>query len=104
MGIVKREKLRDVAGSDPWVINNGLDSDRHPRPPTEIVKDARELVGKRLRYNLVEYNCEHFVKELRYGSAQSTQVQEVQNGGVSGALSGVIERKVTRFVLNIFRN
>jgi len=75
--VVRKDKLQDLAGSDPWVINNSLDRERYPRPPTEIVKEARERVGKRLKYNLLNYNCEHFVKELRYGAAVSDQVGQI---------------------------
>lgn len=73
-GTVRKEKIWDVVGKDDWKINNSMDSQYEPRPANAIVKDAKAMVGKELRYNLVSFNCEHFVKELRYGVAESLQV------------------------------
>ncbi|RVE68832.1 hypothetical protein OJAV_G00095620 [Oryzias javanicus] len=56
--------------------------------PDEIVKKACSLVGASLKYNLKEYNCEHFATELRYGKAESCQVQTVQAIGAAAAAGG----------------
>ncbi|XP_035771651.1 phospholipase A and acyltransferase 3-like [Neolamprologus brichardi] len=87
-GTVRKEKIWDVVGKDDWKINNSMDSQYEPRPANAIVKDAKAMVGKELRYNLVSFNCEHFVKELRYGVAESLQVEKAALGVVGGA--GVI--------------
>lgn len=64
----------DVVGKDDWKINNSMDRQYKPRPANAIVEDAKALVGKELRYDLVSFNCEHFVTKLRYGVAESRQV------------------------------
>uniref|UniRef100_A0A8C7WSV7 LRAT domain-containing protein n=1 Tax=Oryzias sinensis TaxID=183150 RepID=A0A8C7WSV7_9TELE len=73
-GIVKKEKLEDVAGKDSWRVNNILDEKYKPLPPDEIVKKACSLVEASPTYNLTKYNCEHFATEMRYGIAESSQV------------------------------
>uniref|UniRef100_A0A3B4FJZ5 LRAT domain-containing protein n=1 Tax=Pundamilia nyererei TaxID=303518 RepID=A0A3B4FJZ5_9CICH len=73
-GIVRKEKMWDVVGKDKWKINNSMDRQYEPRPANAIVEDAKALVGKELRYDLVSFNCEHFVTKLRYGVAESPQV------------------------------
>uniref|UniRef100_A0A8C8DEE6 LRAT domain-containing protein n=1 Tax=Oryzias sinensis TaxID=183150 RepID=A0A8C8DEE6_9TELE len=75
-GIVKKEKLEDVAGKDSWRVNNILDEKYKPLPPDEIVKKACSLVEASPTYNLTKYNCEHFATEMRYGIAESSQVQK----------------------------
>uniref|UniRef100_A0A3B4FKF5 LRAT domain-containing protein n=1 Tax=Pundamilia nyererei TaxID=303518 RepID=A0A3B4FKF5_9CICH len=74
-GIVRKEKMWDVVGKDKWKINNSMDRQYEPRPANAIVEDAKALVGKELRYDLVSFNCEHFVTKLRYGVAESPQVE-----------------------------
>uniref|UniRef100_A0A669E7I1 LRAT domain-containing protein n=1 Tax=Oreochromis niloticus TaxID=8128 RepID=A0A669E7I1_ORENI len=80
-GTVRKEKIWDVVGKDDWKINNSMDRQYKPRPANVIVEDAKAMVGKELRYDLVEYNCEHFVKELRCGVAESLQVALRVMGG-----------------------
>uniref|UniRef100_A0A3P8S0J6 Retinoic acid receptor responder 3 n=1 Tax=Amphiprion percula TaxID=161767 RepID=A0A3P8S0J6_AMPPE len=85
---VRRQKISDVVGSSRFQINNLLDDDRRPREPHVIVRDACRMVGQELPYNAATYNCEHFVTELRYGDAESRQVQTAAViGGV--AVAGV---------------
>ncbi|KAM9743007.1 phospholipase A and acyltransferase 3-like isoform 1-T4 [Menidia menidia] len=103
-GLVRRESLRDVAGTDPWLVNNAMDRDEEPYPPEQIVKRALKRVGDRVRYHLVKFNCEHFAKELRYGVAESSQVKEVEKGNVLNALVEVQARALTRPFVRIFRN
>lgn len=64
----------NVVGKDKWKINNSMDRQYKPRPANDIVEDAKALVGKELRYDVVSFNCEHFVTKLRYGVAESPQV------------------------------
>ena len=47
-----------------------------PFSGTEIVRRARERIGQ--TYNLVSANCEHFVTEVRTGSAVSLQVETAE--------------------------
>ncbi|XP_060938175.1 phospholipase A and acyltransferase 4-like [Limanda limanda] len=66
-GEVKREKLTDVVGNDSYHSNNLLDKECEARDPSIIVKEACEMVGRKLQYNAATYNCEHFATEMRYG-------------------------------------
>ncbi|XP_073722852.1 spartin-like isoform X2 [Misgurnus anguillicaudatus] len=98
IAIVKQEKLRDVVGNDKYHINNFLDYKYKPRPFSDIIKDAKSLVGTTVSYNPINRNCEHFVTELRYGKPECHQVsddaeytinlgQKVPMGLAEGALS-----------------
>ncbi|CAB1459020.1 unnamed protein product [Pleuronectes platessa] len=73
-GKVKCEKLDDVVGNDRYQVNNLLDDLYDARKPYVIAKEAREMVGRVLSYNVVTYNSEHFLTDLRYGVAESRQV------------------------------
>uniref|UniRef100_A0A4W2C8V5 LRAT domain-containing protein n=1 Tax=Bos indicus x Bos taurus TaxID=30522 RepID=A0A4W2C8V5_BOBOX len=75
--IVKKERLCDVVGRDPYRVNNKHDDKYNPFPPSKIVQWAEELVGRELCYSLTSKNCEHFVNELRYGVSRSDQVSHV---------------------------
>ncbi|XP_062253444.1 phospholipase A and acyltransferase 3-like [Platichthys flesus] len=72
---VKLEKFADVVGSDRYQVNNLLDDKYKPCDPSIIVKEACERVGREPKYDLVDYNCEHFANEMRYGKAESRQVE-----------------------------
>uniref|UniRef100_A0A3Q2QR76 LRAT domain-containing protein n=1 Tax=Fundulus heteroclitus TaxID=8078 RepID=A0A3Q2QR76_FUNHE len=74
MANVKKEKLEEVVGNDPWKINNDRDKIYKPQPIDEIVKQAEKLIGKEQRYNMLDSNCEHFATELRYEKPESQQV------------------------------
>uniref|UniRef100_A0A3B3UU36 HRAS-like suppressor 3 n=1 Tax=Poecilia latipinna TaxID=48699 RepID=A0A3B3UU36_9TELE len=92
---ILKQKLLEVVSTDEWHINNKLDQEKQPRPAHIIVDQANKLVGTTRSYNVVEYNCEHFATELRYGDAESQQVQDALKiglgvTGVSLALGAVI--------------
>ncbi|XP_039641337.1 phospholipase A and acyltransferase 4-like [Perca fluviatilis] len=70
---VKREKIWEVVGNDSFKINNLLDNKYQPRERDIIVKEACSMVGLKMPYSIVKYNCEHFVTELRYGIPESRQ-------------------------------
>lgn len=74
--LVKKEELWDVVGMNQWKINNGLDTKYRPRPAHVIVREACALVNSELPYCVFRGNCEHFANELRYGKAESRQVQK----------------------------
>ncbi|XP_039641338.1 phospholipase A and acyltransferase 4-like [Perca fluviatilis] len=71
---VKREKIWEVVGNDSFKINNLLDDKYQPRERDIIVKEACSMVGRKMPYSIVKYNCEHFVTDLRYGIPESRQV------------------------------
>uniref|UniRef100_A0A672J3J0 LRAT domain-containing protein n=1 Tax=Salarias fasciatus TaxID=181472 RepID=A0A672J3J0_SALFA len=73
-GLVYKEKLQDVVGTNKWRVNNILDNKYRPRPVDDIVKDACALVGKKVTYDVSSSNCEHFATGLRYGKPKSRQV------------------------------
>uniref|UniRef100_A0A3P9N5L1 LRAT domain-containing protein n=1 Tax=Poecilia reticulata TaxID=8081 RepID=A0A3P9N5L1_POERE len=91
---ILKQKLLEVVSSDEWHINNILDQEKQPRPAHIIVDQANKLVSTTRSYNVVDYNCEHFATELRYGDAESQQVRLMEIGlgvtGVSLALGVVI--------------
>ncbi|ELR46111.1 HRAS-like suppressor 2, partial [Bos mutus] len=71
---VKKERLCDVVGKDPYRVNNKHDDKYNPFPPSKVVQLAEKLVGREFCYHLLHTNCEHFVNELRYGVSRSDQV------------------------------
>ncbi|XP_053289718.1 phospholipase A and acyltransferase 1 [Pleuronectes platessa] len=82
-GIVLQEKFSKVVGDDRYKVNNLLDKKYKPRDPSIIVKEACAMVGSELQYDLVTNNCEHFATEMRYGKAESRQVQGAVTTGIS---------------------
>ncbi|XP_031425791.1 phospholipase A and acyltransferase 4-like [Clupea harengus] len=75
--IVKKEKLKEVALGDKWSVHNCLDNEWETKSPDVILKEAEQLVGKKMPYNLLTFNCEHFVTYLRYGIPESRQARKV---------------------------
>ncbi|XP_006050890.4 phospholipase A and acyltransferase 3 isoform X1 [Bubalus bubalis] len=84
--IVKKERLCDVVGRDPYRVNNKHDDKYNPFPPSKIVQWAEELVGQEFCYSLTSNNCEHFVNKLRYGVSRSDQVRDALT---AATISGV---------------
>ncbi|XP_010852351.1 PREDICTED: HRAS-like suppressor 3 [Bison bison bison] len=83
---VKKERLCDVVGKDPYRVNNKHDDKYNPFPPSKIVQLAEKLVGREFCYHLLHTNCEHFVNELRYGVSRSDQVRDAVT---AATISGV---------------
>ncbi|MEQ2180085.1 hypothetical protein GOODEAATRI_032137, partial [Goodea atripinnis] len=79
---VLKQKLLEVVGTDKWRINILHDHERPPRRPSVIVNEALELVGTTRLYHVINYNCEHFATELRYGNPKSQQVVDALDIGV----------------------
>ncbi|XP_010852350.1 PREDICTED: HRAS-like suppressor 3, partial [Bison bison bison] len=71
---VKKERLCDVVGKDPYEVTNKHNDKYNPFPPSKIVQLAEKLVGREFCYRVLRANCEHFVNELRYGVSRSDQV------------------------------
>ncbi|XP_078284001.1 phospholipase A and acyltransferase 2-like [Rhinoraja longicauda] len=72
--VIKMEPLAEVAGCDPWCVNNSSDSRWTPLPIDKIIKRAKEMVGQKVHYDVINANCEHFVNSIRYGKSISFQV------------------------------
>ncbi|XP_038620303.1 phospholipase A and acyltransferase 3-like [Tachyglossus aculeatus] len=89
--LVKKELLYDVVGRDRYRVNNKHDTVHQPLPPSKIVQNAEEQVGREVLYKLTSENCEHFVNELRYGVPRSDQVRDALVGAsVAGAGLAVV--------------
>ncbi|XP_047208838.1 phospholipase A and acyltransferase 3-like [Girardinichthys multiradiatus] len=88
--VVKKEELWDVVGTNKWEINNSLDNNYIPRPAYVIVHDACNMVGLELPYCIIRGNCEHFVNELRYGKAESRQVQKAGEVVLAAGAAAVV--------------
>ncbi|XP_046300465.1 phospholipase A and acyltransferase 4, partial [Marmota monax] len=77
--MVKREQLEDVARGCSYQINNYLDDMYQPLSAEKIISYAEKLIGKEIWYNVLGWNCEHFVTHLRYGKSHSEQEQTPRN-------------------------
>ena len=65
-------------------------------PGDIVVANARACVrAKDLRWNLLTFNCEHFVQLVHGLPVESGQVQNAVKGAVIGALSTLLLPKVT---------
>ncbi|XP_069501092.1 phospholipase A and acyltransferase 3-like [Ambystoma mexicanum] len=71
--VVKRQRLRAVAGNCTYTVHNKYDQHHDPLPSKTIIKRAEELVGQIMIYGMTSANCEHFVTMLRYGVCISEQ-------------------------------
>ncbi|XP_076155256.1 phospholipase A and acyltransferase 4-like [Alosa pseudoharengus] len=85
-------ELSDVAAGDIWRVNNSLDKKWMPQSPDVILKIAQQLVGKKIQYRLLNYNCEHFVTNIRYGKPESRQAKKAKEvvEGSGLILTGVL--------------
>ncbi|XP_029771300.1 phospholipase A and acyltransferase 4-like [Suricata suricatta] len=88
--VVKQELLKDVVGNCFYRINNHLDHEYRPEPVNKIIRSAKEKIGERMEYSLLENNCEHFVTNLRYGWPHSKQVEDALTGGKITIALGVL--------------
>ncbi|KAM3595022.1 uncharacterized protein V6R79_017181 [Siganus canaliculatus] len=96
--VVKRQKIWEVTDGDRFKINNLLDHKYQPRERHVIVREAISRVGEELPYSITSQNCEHFVTMLRYGKAESRQVQDaVVIGGTVLAGIGILAAGIALF-------
>ncbi|XP_076361282.1 phospholipase A and acyltransferase 3-like [Tachypleus tridentatus] len=76
-GVIKLEKLEDVAGFSRVRVNNkevpAKERNLVPLAPNQVVARAKAFVGKVVEYNLLTSNCEHYVTEWKYGKGWSDQ-------------------------------
>lgn len=84
VGTIRKDKFNDVVGDCRWNQNNTMDETYKPKSPAEYLKEAEKMVGRKKKYNLTEYNCEHFVTDLRYGDPKSKQVDRLGSAARSG--------------------
>ncbi|XP_072345411.1 phospholipase A and acyltransferase 3-like isoform X2 [Scyliorhinus torazame] len=88
--VVKKERLSAVAGSSEYRVNNTADQIRNRLPVRQILQNAEAQVGNRQKYNVTAANCEHFVKWLCYGKAESRQAENAVAAGIVGAIAAII--------------
>ncbi|ETE64896.1 Group XVI phospholipase A2, partial [Ophiophagus hannah] len=72
---VRKEKIKDVPGVLKVAVWNKFDEKYPPLDPVCVVKRARHMENKVLRYNPANANCEHFATLMRYDKALSDQVR-----------------------------
>jgi hypothetical protein len=79
---VEREFLANVIANSPWQVFN---VPKNQAESAQRIETARELIGE--RYDLLTFNCEHFVRLVVHGNAESPQVQNFLLVAGLGALS-----------------
>lgn len=78
-GTVQEEPWDMVVGNRKFEVHNLQIS----TSPFIILAKARSFVNK-VKYDLLQYNCEHFVREMITGVAKSTQVKRALTlGGIT---------------------
>ncbi|XP_053151297.1 phospholipase A and acyltransferase 3-like isoform X1 [Hemicordylus capensis] len=55
--VVKKELLKDVVGPNRAWVNNVNDTKSNPRAVEEILRDAKNYLGREISYNLIMSNC-----------------------------------------------
>ncbi|KAK0065893.1 HRAS-like suppressor 2 [Biomphalaria pfeifferi] len=99
--MVAEELIKEVVGESEAYINNERDSTWKAFDPDVIVKRAKELVGKKLEYNILYANCENFVNYCRYGKYDNDQASNAVAAG--SAVVGVAAATVLVFALILER-
>uniref|UniRef100_A0AC34EZH9 LRAT domain-containing protein n=1 Tax=Panagrolaimus sp. ES5 TaxID=591445 RepID=A0AC34EZH9_9BILA len=84
---VRRDPISHISAGCQCRINNSMDFRNKPFPPNIIRERALNRLGTG-GYNIFYNNCEHFVKECRYGSRESSQAALITSIGV-GLAAGV---------------
>uniref|UniRef100_A0A2C9LLF0 LRAT domain-containing protein n=1 Tax=Biomphalaria glabrata TaxID=6526 RepID=A0A2C9LLF0_BIOGL len=102
--VVAEELIGDVVGESKAYINNERDETWKAFDPDVIVKRAKDLVGKKLEYNILYANCENFVNYCRYGKYENDQASNAVQKVVAGsAVAGVAAATVLVFALILER-
>ncbi|XP_003920315.2 phospholipase A and acyltransferase 4 [Saimiri boliviensis] len=101
--IVKRERLKDVVEGCNYQVNNSLDREYKPRPIQEIISSAEGMVGQKMKYSVMNRNCEHFVTNLRYGKSRCKQVEKTADG-VAAMILGFLAFLGSFFLMERYRN
>ena len=85
---VRSDPIGTISAGCQCRINNTMDARRPPFPPNIIYERAIYRLGMS-GYNIIYNNCEHFVKECRYGDRESIQATILSSVGV-GLAVGVV--------------
>ncbi len=86
-GWVRRERLTDVANRvkdyNTCRVNNleisAILADR-TRSVSQILSDARGMIGQRVEYSFIGKNCEYYATKWRYGRGFSGQINRGREG------------------------
>lgn len=78
-GYVQLRNLKELAGDDFCRINNKISESKRRGLSTLSVCQTTQLMKEKLEhnvtwYNVINYNCEHFATELKFGVPFSSQV------------------------------
>ncbi len=96
-GTVLEESWHQIVGNNKVEISQikGIE------PQHVIVERARKCIDKNIKYDLLTFNCEHFVRYAHGLPIESIQVQKVISGAIIGAASCMLLPKYTalRFAL-----
>ncbi|KAK3888320.1 hypothetical protein Pcinc_007610 [Petrolisthes cinctipes] len=87
---IQKEALKFVVGGDSYRVNNQLDNKYEPLPVGKIIHAAEHLIEQTIPYNLLTNNCEHWVKNMRYGKPESRQVRNLVLAGVGATVGTVV--------------
>lgn len=81
-GVVRKEKLSDVAQDGLFRVNNLVETARErgltTRRVNDILKAAFKMLDEEIVYDILNYNCEHFATECVYGEAFSVQADRAR--------------------------
>ncbi|XP_050815105.1 phospholipase A and acyltransferase 2-like [Gopherus flavomarginatus] len=99
LAVVKRERLRDIAGGDWYRVNNKYDGRCSPLPVSKILMEDESLVGQKMQYSVTSENCEHFVTKLHYGQPMCDQLRaDAMVAGVVGIVGVRVLVAVATFI------
>ncbi|XP_062990302.1 phospholipase A and acyltransferase 1-like [Elgaria multicarinata webbii] len=70
---VRRQKVKDIEWAHRSAVNNKFDHIYPALPPDRIVKRAKHMEDKIMKYDSGSANCEHFATLMRYDIARSEQ-------------------------------
>ena len=88
-GTVKEEAWDQVVGGRPYKIHAVKPSS----PAHVILTKARNAAGH-VKYDLIRYNCEHFINDMITGVAKSSQVRQMALiGSLTFAVSVLLSKK-----------
>ncbi len=99
--LISLSRRTNAVTEEPWhQVTQGRRVNTSPiqgqLPGHIVVANARACIrAKDLRWNLLTFNCEHFVRLVHGLPVESNQVRSAVNGAVIGALSTLILPKVT---------
>lgn len=78
LAYVKESPLVEVAAGSYCRVNNKVvpakERGLEPLPVAKVLAEAYKHVGKRVTYNLVTQNYEHYLTSWKYGAGWSDQV------------------------------